>query len=112
MLRRLSGRTHQVVTGLAVTHTGTGVSVQGSERTDVTFRALSGEEIDRFVEAVNPVDRAGAYTVDGPGSLLVAKYHGCYQNVLGFPMVRLDELLRQAGFRLFDHMDADKAVFL
>jgi len=43
------------------------------------------------------VDRAGAYTVDGPGSLIVARYDGCYQNVLGLPIVRLDKLLRRIG---------------
>ncbi len=112
MLRRLSGRTHEVFTGLAITHIGTGQSVQGSERTGVTFRALSEEEIDRFIEAVRPLDRAGAYTVDGPGSLLVAGYEGCYQNVLGFPMVRLDALLREVGVRLFERIDSANAVFL
>jgi septum formation protein len=78
----------------------------------VTFRELSDEEIAHFVHAVNPIDRAGAYTVDGPGSLLVARYDGCYQNVLGLPMVRLDLLLRQIGYSLFTLTDADRSVFL
>lgn len=112
MLRRLSGNTHQVVTGLALADTGTGKRIEGSESTDVTFRRLEELEIRRFVEVVNPVDRAGAYTVDGPGSLLVARYDGCYQNVLGLPMVKLDKLLRALGVRLFDQMDAARAKFL
>lgn len=112
MLRRLSGRTHQVVTGIACADTGTGRRVQGSETTDVTFRNLSGEEIGRFVEIVQPLDRAGAYTVDGPGSLLVARYDGCYQNVLGLPIVRLDLLLRELGYDLFSQLDPKRAVFL
>ena len=73
MLRRLSGNTHQVVTGIAILNTATGQTVEGAETTDVTFRALTDVEINRFVEIVHPVDRAGAYTVDGPGSLLVAR---------------------------------------
>ena len=73
---------------------------------------LAPGEIARFVEAVNPLDRAGAYTVDGPGSLLVQGYRGCYQNVLGFPMVRLDMLLRELGVFLFERMDGARAVFL
>jgi septum formation protein len=112
MLRRLSGNTHQVVTGVAVIDTATGRGVTGSETTDVTFRTLTDEEIDRFVEAVNPVDRAGAYTVDGPGSLIVARYDGCYQNVLGLPIVRLDKLLREIGHSLFDLMNPEQARFL
>ncbi len=112
MLRRLSGATHEVVTGLAVADTATGRTAQGSETTHVTFRELSDAEIARFVDAVNPVDRAGAYTVDGPGSLLVARYEGCYQNVLGLPIVRLDHLLRELDIRLFDLMQPSLARFL
>lgn len=112
MLRQLSGHTHQVLTGVTVVDTGSGRTAEGYERTDVTFRDLTSTEIDRFVEAVNPVDRAGAYTVDGPGSLLVARYNGCYQNVLGLPMVRLDGLLREVGYDLFDLMHGPRAVFL
>ncbi len=112
MLRRLSGNTHQVVSGVAVLDTATGRGVVGSETTDVTFRTLTAAEIERFVEAVNPVDRAGAYTVDGPGSLIVARYDGCYQNVLGLPIVRLDKLLRDIGHSLFDLMNPERARFL
>jgi septum formation protein len=112
MLRRLSGNTHQVRTGLAIVNTATGQAVEGVECTDVTFRDLSDGEIQRFVEIVNPVDRAGAYTGDGPGSLLIARYDGCYQNVLGLPIVRLDRLLRQLGIALFDMLDPEQAVFL
>ncbi len=112
MLRRLSGNTHQVVTGLAIVDTATGAHVEGAETTDVTFRTLSEAEIVRFVEIVNPLDRAGAYTVDGPGSLIVARYDGCYQNVLGFPILKLDKLLRQVGVNLFERMDPRRAVFL
>lgn len=112
MLERLSGNTHQVVTGIAVVHTSTGRAAEGYESTDVTFRELSSPEIERFICAVNPIDRAGAYTVDGPGTLLVARYDGCYQNVLGLPMVRLDEVLRQIGFNLFEMMDTSRCAFL
>ncbi len=112
MVRRLSGQTHQVITGVAVCDTAQSEQASGCETTEVTFRALTSAEVDRFVDAVRPLDRAGAYTVDGPGSLLVAKYSGCYQNVLGLPIVRLDDVLRSIGYSLFDLMDADKSVFL
>ncbi len=112
MLFRLSGRTHQVLTGVAVIDTETGQTAQGVETTRVTFCELTSGEIDRFVEAVNPVDRAGAYTVDGPGSLLVSRYDGCYQNVLGLPLVRLNTLLQTLGEDLFLRVNADRARFL
>jgi septum formation protein len=112
MLARLSGRTHQVFTGLTVIDSATGRTAEGVEVTDVTFRTLTTDEIDRFVDAVRPTDRAGAYTVDGPGSLLVESYRGCYQNVLGLPIVRLDLLLRELGYSLFTLMDGDRSVFL
>ncbi len=112
MLGRLSGRIHEVLTGVAVVNTETGGKAEGLERTEVTFRTLREKDIARFVEAVRPLDRAGAYTVDGPGSLLVARYNGCYQNVLGLPIVLLDTLLAELGDGLFDRMRADSARFL
>ncbi len=112
MLRRLSGNTHQVITGIAVANTADGRKTRGSETTDVTFRPLTDEEIETFVHVVNPIDRAGAYTVDGPGSLLVSRYDGCYYNVLGLPIVRLDKLLRKVGVFLFQRINASQAKFL
>lgn len=112
MLRRLSGRTHDVLTGLAIADTRSGKRIEGCERTGVTFCTLTDSEIDHFVHAVKPLDRAGAYTVDGPGSLLVARYDGCYQNVLGLPMVRLQTLLLELGHDLFELMDGPRSVFL
>lgn len=112
MLRRLSGRTHEVITGLAVADTQSGKRIEGHERTAVTFSELSDAEIDHFVHAVRPLDRAGAYTVDGPGTLLVARYDGCYQNVLGLPIVRLQKMLLEIGHDLFEMMDGPRAKFL
>jgi septum formation protein len=112
MLRRLAGRTHHVVTGLAIADTAAGTAVEGHETTAVTFRELTGDEVSHFVHAVKPLDRAGAYTADGPGSLLIARFDGCYQNVLGLPVPRLDLLLRELGVSLFEEMDAERSVFL
>lgn len=110
MLRRLTGQTHEVITGVAVAKGE--VVAAGAETTRVTFRELSDAQIDRFVETVKPTDRAGAYTVDGPGTLLVARYDGCYQNVLGLPMIRLEALLGECGVDLFGLVDPGRAVFL
>lgn len=112
MLRDLSRKTHVVITGVAIANTETGRKTSGIESTEVTFRALTNDQIDRFVEAVKPLDRAGAYTVDGPGTLIVARYNGCYQNVLGLPIPRLESLLEQIGESLFSRMDGRAARFL
>lgn len=112
MLSRLSGNTHAVLTGVAVSNTATDQHAEGVEHTNVTFRTLSSDEVDRFIEAVNPIDRAGAYTADGPGSLLIERYEGCYQNVLGLPIVRLDTLFRAVGDNLCARTDPQNALFL
>ncbi len=112
MLRRLSGRTHEVMTAVALVDVDARRATEGIEITHVTFRTLAASEIDVFVNAVKPLDRAGAYTVDGPGSLLVERYQGCYTNVLGLPMVCLDQLMRELGDGLFTRIEPSRARFL
>lgn len=112
MLRSLSGNTHRVMTGVAVRGEAKQPLATGVEITEVTFCPLNPKDINIFVETVRPLDRAGAYTVDGPGSLLVAGYHGCYYNVLGLPLVRLQALLHPFDIDLFQRMNPDKTRFL
>jgi septum formation protein len=112
MLEELSGKTHEVKTGVSVWNGTSGEYVNAIETTYVTFRDLSQHEISRFVEIVQPLDRAGAYTVDGPGSLLVSGYMGCYHNVLGLPLVLLHGILLKFGYDLFGNMSEDTARFL
>ena len=112
MLESLSGKTHQVITGVAVANMFTHEISQGLETTEVTFCPLTPEQIDQFIFIVNPLDRAGGYTIDGPGTLIVEGYSGCYQNVLGLPMVRLNRLLKEVSIQLEDYIQADGARFL
>jgi len=112
MLESLSGKTHQVITGVAVANTSNHELAEGFETTDVTFCELSSQQIDQFIEIVNPLDRAGAYTIDGPGTLMVKGYSGCYQNVLGLPMVKLNLLLQKVSVELEDYVQAEGAQFL
>jgi septum formation protein len=104
MLRALSGRTHEVVTGLAVAHAGRAAS--GWESTRVTFRGLRGAEIERYVAGGEPLDKAGAYGIQGAGSALVRGVEGCYFNVVGLPVARLVDLLGEVGL----HYDLSGAV--
>lgn len=92
-LRRLSGRTHTVYTGVALRHGDLHASVHAA--TDVTFADLSGAEIDAYVATGSPLDKAGAYGIqDEIGALLVARIDGEYTNVVGLPLRTLYEALR------------------
>ncbi|HVP56686.1 MAG TPA: Maf family protein [bacterium] len=94
MLRELSGRWHQVYTGLALVDAATGRKVAGYERSFVKIRRLADREIDAYIATGEPMDKAGAYGIQGYGAAVVEKVRGCYFNVVGLPLVRLLRLLR------------------
>lgn len=93
MLMSLSGRVHQVMTGIAVVE-GTRV-YNDVVVTDVVMRAYSREEVRGYIKTGEPMDKAGAYGIQGIGALLVEKINGCYNNVVGLPIARLAEVLRE-----------------
>ena len=95
MLSALSGRTHQVFSGLTVAQGGTVRTV--SEETAVTFRPLTEGEIAAYVRTGEPMDKAGAYGIQGYGALLVEGIRGDYYNVMGLPVCRLGGLLKELG---------------
>jgi septum formation protein len=97
MLRRLSGRTHTVHTAVAVARGGRTVS--GVESVEVTFRPLTAEQIDRYIATGEPMDKAGAYGIQGFGAVIVERVHGDYFAVMGLALGRLVELLEQVGVR-------------
>jgi len=101
MLLALSGKQHTVYTGITLIHMESGSVLTDFERTEVTFRRLTTSDVELYLQSVRPLDRAGAYTVEGAGSLLVERFEGCYYNVLGLPLVKLDEMLRKFGANLF-----------
>jgi septum formation protein len=96
-LRLLSGRTHTVVTGVALRRVRDHVSLTGSERTDVLFRELDESEIERYVRSGEGRDKAGSYAVQGLGAGLVRSINGCFYNVVGLPVSLLFDLLRKAA---------------
>jgi septum formation protein len=89
MLDRLQGRTHQVVTGICLLHLRSHRQVVFAESTDVTFHPLDGVKIRRYLNLVNPLDKAGAYAIQEEGDLIVEKIAGSYTNVVGLPVERL-----------------------
>jgi septum formation protein len=95
MLRMLSGRTHQVYTGLTLIDAARNVSVSHIEVTEVTFRELTDQEIAAYVDTGEPLDKAGAYGIQGRGALLVSGIRGCYFNVVGLPLAGLLRALRE-----------------
>lgn len=94
-LRRLSGRTHTVHTAVAVARNGQTVS--GVESVEVTFRPLTDEQIEAYVATGEPMDKAGAYGIQGYGAVIVERVHGDYFAVMGLALGRLVGLLEQAG---------------
>jgi nucleoside triphosphate pyrophosphatase len=95
MLAALSGREHEVHTGVAMGYGGR-VLLADVVTTRVRFRRLSPEEIADYVRSGEPMDKAGAYGIQGRGALLVAGIEGCYSNVVGLPLSRTWELLGEA----------------
>lgn len=92
MLRLLSGNTHKVITGCAIFKGGRSISF--SETTEVTFYPLSDKDIDDYISTFEPFDKAGAYGIQGKGSLLVKGINGDYFNVVGLPVSRLNKILK------------------
>jgi septum formation protein len=100
MLRALAGREHRVVTAVVVTELGSGRTHGATEETVVRFRPLDAAAIDAYVATGEPDDKAGAYAVQGVGSLLVESIGGDYFNVVGLPLGRLAGLLQHFGIDL------------
>ncbi len=110
MLRAMSGRSHHVLTGMAVcgsrsagavATTVDGPDVHATvERTEVWLRALSEADLDWYVDSGEPIGKAGSYAIQGLGALLVERIEGSYQNVVGLPLAALDELTRRFGWPL------------
>lgn len=96
-LRRLSGHTHRVLTGVAVTHLGrTEYSLSSSE---VRFRTIDDHEIRHYVMTGEPMDKAGAYGIQGRAGLFVEYIAGSYSGVMGLPVCETGELLKRFGWQ-------------
>ena len=98
MLRLLRGRTHEVMTGVALQHNGRTLS--GVERTAVRFRPLGEDEISAYIQTGECGDKAGAYAIQGKGSLLIESIDGDYFNVVGLPLCRLSRMIEELGLPL------------
>ena len=97
MLNILNGRDHDVITGFTIMDTGEGQSVSRSVVTKVYFRKMTIREIEAYVRTGEPLDKAGAYAIQGIGAAIVKKIEGDYNNVVGLPINALMKALRKFG---------------
>ena len=100
MLRLLSGRDHQVMTGCTVLRGENCVTF--TEVTDIHFRELTDREIDRYVASKEPMDKAGSYGIQGGAALFCERMVGDYYNVMGLPVCRLGQVLKELAPEIFD----------
>lgn len=97
MLERLIGRAHEVCTSVFVCHLARAQSVSFSEISQVHFRRLNRDQIERYLAKVNPLDKAGAYAAQGYGSDIIEKIEGSFTNVVGLPMEKTIPVLAEFG---------------
>lgn len=96
LLTRLSGRRHTVISAISLCGGPAGMpGVRTHERTIVEFLPLDGAAIERYVQSGEPLDKAGAYGIQGLGAMMVRSVNGCYFNVMGLPLARLGETMRK-----------------
>lgn len=108
MLKALSGSSHRVLTGIAVVDTGTGRMESDVVETIVSMLPLSEEDIDQYVASREPLGKAGGYAIQGLGAVLVEGIDGCFHNVVGLPLSRLNTLLRKFGFSVLSQAGSQR----
>jgi septum formation protein len=100
MLETMNGKPHSVITGFTIIDTETNKALSRSVETKVHLRKLSSNEIDAYVESKEPLGKAGAYAIQGLGSVIVEKIEGDYFNVIGLPLSALTESLKEFGVHI------------
>lgn len=104
MLRKLSGKPHKVYTGVTILNSDTGEMLTRHEETTVWFKELDDETIETYVATGEPLDKAGAYGIQGEAGALVDRIEGSYSNVVGLPL----ELVREMLNKICEHKPANK----
>ena len=94
MLKSLSGKTHQVLTGVSLIHLDLGIDFTFNESTDVSFCFLTNDEIKCYIDKYKPYDKAGSYGIQDGFSVYAEKINGCFYNVMGFPISRFHKFYK------------------
>lgn len=100
MLMRMSGRHHRVYTGVCLINAKSGKQYKDHEMSSVFFRSLDPAEVRAYAKTEEPMDKAGAYALQGAASVFVDKVDGCYSNIIGLPMPLTVKMLRDAGLKV------------
>ncbi len=101
-LSMLKGRKHEVITAVCVINTESGLCEVQDETTSVYFRDITDEEIGAYILTGEPMDKAGAYAIQGTGAVFIEKIEGCYFNVVGLPLKDLYLMLKNQGVSLLE----------
>ena len=104
-LKAFSGKTIFVYTGLCVIDAKKGTSAEGTSVSKVHVKRLPRKKIDRFVKIAGPHDKAGGFSIEGPGAFIFDNIEGSFYNVLGLPMIKLNELFEKLGVSLFEEAE-------
>ncbi len=100
MLNKLNGKPHFVITGFTVIDTKTHKTVSNSEQSTVYFKKLQKKEIDDYIKSGEPLEKAGAYAIQGLGAKIVKSYEGDYDNIVGLPINSLSKTLTEFGIKI------------
>lgn len=95
MISSLSGKTHEVITSIAMINTKTGKTLVKSTSTEVTFRKIDTEEIENYINTDEPYDKAGAYAAQGLAAIFIEKINGCFNNVVGISVFEVNRMLKE-----------------
>jgi septum formation protein len=108
MLELICGRTHTVYTGLTLRHMSSGYADTTVARSSVTMHPLTRREIEWYVATGEPMDKAGAYAVQGIGAMFIDRIDGNYTNVVGLPLAALFEMMKRAGVEILGPVRDDR----
>jgi len=97
MLKKLSGRTHTVFTGVALRRVSDGLRIDEGVMSEVTFKSFGDDVIDAYFKIVNPLDKAGAYGIQDGRELIIAGWQGSFSNIMGLPMEATKQILARCG---------------
>ena len=103
MLQQLSANTHNVITAFTLVKTPDTLICSKHVSTKVTLKNLIAQEIEGYIKTGEPMDKAGAYGIQGIGSFMVEKVNGSYTNVIGLPLTEVIQELYKLNFNLFDY---------
>ena len=95
MISALSGKTHEVITSIAMINTKTNKTLIKSTSTKVTFRPVESKEIEEYINTDEPYDKAGAYAAQGLAAIFIEKIEGCFNNVVGISVFEVNRMLKE-----------------